>query len=54
MNEIQKNEEYYDKIRAQKEAETREKRSKTQRRLESEFHRTDNNVIEKFREEIKQ
>jgi hypothetical protein len=55
MNEqIEKNEEYYDKIRKQKAAENAEKRSQTNRRLESEFNRTDNNVIEKFKGEIKQ
>ncbi len=54
MPKTEKNEEYYDKIRAQKEAENAEKRSQTNRRLESEFHRTDNNVIEKFKGETKQ
>ncbi len=52
MNEkIEKDEEYYDKIRKQKAAENAEKRSQTNRRLESEFHRSDSNVIEKFRGE---
>ncbi len=51
MNEkIEKNEAYYDEIRKQKEAENHEKRSQTNRRLESEFNRSDNNVIENFKE----
>jgi hypothetical protein len=54
MQKTEKNEAYYDEIRKQKEAENAEKRSQTNRRLESEFNRTDNNVIEKFRGEIKQ
>ncbi len=53
MPKTEKNEEYYDEIRKQKEAENKEKLSQTNRRLESEFHRTDNNVIEKFRGENK-
>ncbi len=55
MNEqTEKNEAYYDEIRAAKEAENKEKLSQTQRRLESEFNRSDSNVIEKFKGEIKQ
>ncbi len=54
MQKIQKNEEYYDKIRAQKEAENKEKLSQTQRRLESEFNRPETDFIKKFRGEIKQ
>ena len=54
MQKIEKNEAYYDEIHNKKAAEEREKRGKTNRRLESEFHRTDNNVIEKFKEENKQ
>ncbi len=53
MPKTEKNEQYYDEIRKQKEAENAEKRSQTQRRLESEFNRPDNNVIEKFRGENK-
>jgi hemin uptake protein HemP len=54
MQKIEKDEEYFNKIRAAKEAENKEKLSQTNRRLESEFHRTDNNVIEKFKGETKQ
>ncbi len=54
MQKIEKNEEYYDEIRKQKEAENAEKRSQTNRRLESEFNRSDSNVIEKFKGETKQ
>ncbi len=53
MQKIEKNEAYYDEIRKQKAAENAEKRSQTNRRLESEFNRPDNNVIEKFRGENK-
>ncbi len=52
MNDkITKNEEHFNEIRRKKEAENEEKRSQTNRRLESEFHRSDSNVIEKFRGE---
>ncbi len=56
MPKTEKNEEYYDKIRAQKEAENREKRSQTNRRLEleSEFNRAETDFIKKFKGEIKQ
>jgi hypothetical protein len=54
MNDkITKNEEHFNEIRRKKEAENAKKRSQTNRRLESEFNRTDNNVIEKFRGENK-
>jgi hypothetical protein len=54
MQKIEKNEEYYDEIHNKKAAEEREKRDKARRRLADEFHRSPNNVIEKFRGEIKQ
>ncbi len=54
MQKIEKDEEYYDKIRKQKEAENKEKLSQTNRRLESEFHRPENDFIKRFKGEIKQ
>ncbi len=53
MQKIEKDEEYYDKIRKQKEAENKEKLSQAQRRLESEFNRTETDFIKKFKGEIK-
>ncbi len=53
MQKTEKNEAYYDEIHNKKAAEEREKRDKARRRLESEFNRADNNVIEKFRGENK-
>ncbi len=54
MQKTEKNEQYYDEIRKQIEAENREKRSQTNRRLESEFHRPENDFIKRFKGEIKQ
>ncbi len=54
MQKIEKNEAYYDEIRKQKEAENKEKLSQTNRRLESEFNRTETDFIKKFKGEIKQ
>jgi hypothetical protein len=54
MPKTEKNEEYYDKIRKQKEAENAEKLSQTNRRLESEFNRPETDFIKKFKGEIKQ
>jgi hypothetical protein len=50
MQKIEKNEAYYDEIRKQKEAENKEKRSQTNRRLEDEFNRPEKDFIEKFKE----
>ncbi len=56
MQKIEKNEEYYDEIHNKKAAEEREKREKTNRRLEleSEFNRAETDFIKKFKGEIKQ
>ncbi len=54
MPKTEKNEEYYDEIRAAKEAENAKKRSQTNRRLESEFNRPEKDFIKKFKGEIKQ
>jgi hypothetical protein len=56
MQKIEKNEEYYDEIRKQKEAENKEKLSQTNRRLEleSEFNRAETDFIKKFKGETKQ
>jgi hypothetical protein len=53
MQKIEKNEQYYDEIRKQKEAENKEKLSQTNRRLEleSEFNRAETDFIKKFRGE---
>jgi hemin uptake protein HemP len=54
MQKTEKNEEYYNEIRKQKDAENKEKLSQTQRRLESEFNRPETDFIKKFKGEIKQ
>ncbi len=56
MQKIEKDEQYYDKIRKQKEAENKEKLSQTNRRieLESEFNRPETDFIKKFKGENKQ
>jgi hypothetical protein len=57
MNDkITKNEEHFNEIRKQKEAENKEKLSQTNRRLEleSEFNRPETDFIKRFKGEIKQ
>ncbi len=51
MQKIEKNEQYYDEIRKQKEAENKEKLSQTNRRLESEFNRGEKDFIKRFKGE---
>ncbi len=53
MQKIEKDEQYYDEIRKQKEAENKEKLSQTNRRLESEFNRPETDFIKKFKGETK-
>jgi hemin uptake protein HemP len=53
MQKIEKDEEYYDKIRKQKEAENKEKLNQTNRRLESEFNRAETDFIKRFKGENK-